>query len=262
MKKFRTALFNGYKRTAVDEYIDELTREIEELQKKVQNGATVEHSRSQLAEENVRLQEELKVQAERLEAEKQQRQILQQKEQDFRNGRSQLEKLNADYAKDKEKLKKYESDYSEFMALMVNMKGEAKKIVTEAQSNAEQVLRMAKQEADDITATAQQNAENITQQARAEAEDYRRNVEEELVQKRQEEAECFDAARSRVADYLESLNRSQNRLIEAYEELGRVVGRLPLRIGDVFSVEPFELLEEPGEKEGASEGANGASEKQ
>ena len=75
--------------------------------------------------------------------------------------------------------------------------------------------------------------------AKNEAESYRESVETELEEKRQEEARKFELARFKVAGYLESLNRSQNKLLEVYEEFGRVVERLPLRIGDVFSDEPF-----------------------
>ena len=126
---------------------------------------------------------------------------------------------------------------------MVNMKEQARQIVTDAQADAEQVLVMAKKEADGITTTARQNAEEIEKQAQNEAESYRKSVETEVEKKRQEEARKFELARSRVAGYLESLNRSQNKLLEVYEEFGHVVERLPLRIGDVFSEEPFELLE-------------------
>ena len=72
-------------------------------------------------------------------------------------------------------------------------------------------------------------------------------MEAELEKRRREEAQKFEIARSNVAGYLESLNRSQNKLLEVYEEFGHVVEQLPLRIGDVFSEEPFELLEKSKE---------------
>ena len=85
----------------------------------------------------------------------------------------------------------------------------------------------------------------ITEQARQGAEDYRKNVEEEMEKKQEEEALKFQMARYKVTGYLDALNSSQKKLVEVYEEFGRVVEQLPLRIGDVFSEEPFELLEEP-----------------
>lgn len=215
MKKFRTAFLNGYNRNAVDEYIEELSQELE---REAENSRNAELSRRKLEEESE-----------------------QQKEENA--------KLTEENEQLKEKLRKYESDYSGFMALMVNMKEEARKIVEEAQTDAEQVLHMAKKDADEITSAARQEAEKITKQAQTEAENYRKDVEEELEKRQKEEERQFDAARSRVAGYLESLNRSQNRLVEVYEEFGRVVEQLPLRLGDVFSEKPFELLEAP-RKEG------------
>lgn len=211
MKKFRTAIFNGYQKEEVDKYLNELMQEIEDLQEEVKKGQDAERVRRRMEEENRELSEQLRTQT--------------------------------------EKLRKYESDYSGFMALMVNMKEQARQIVTDAQTDAEQVLNMAKKEADDIISTAQKTAEEITEQAQTEAKDYRNEVEKNLEKKEQEEIRKFEMARFKVAGYLDSLNRSQNRLLEVYEEFGHIVEQLPLRVGDVFSEEPFELLKEPGNED-------------
>ena len=248
MKKFRTAIVNGYKKEAVDTYLEELEQEMERLQEGAQKGQAVDGLRRQLEEmeqENERLKTQLRARTEALEAEIVQRKQLQQREAELQEEQKRLKEQNAKYAKDEEKLRKYESDYSGFMALMVNMKEQAKQIVTDAQADAEQILLMAKKDADNITDTAKQGAEKITEQARQGAEGYRKNVEEEMEKKQEEEALKFQMARYKVTGYLDALNSSQKKLVEVYEEFGRVVEQLPLRIGDVFSEEPFELLEEP-----------------
>ena len=224
--KFRTSLFNGYKREAVDEYVEDLLQKIEDLETEIQEGRAAKASNSQLQEENERLKEQLRLQT---------------------------EKLDTERAADKEKLKKYESEYSGFMSLMVSMKEEAKKIVTDAQSDAEEVLRMAKKDADKITSAAREDAEKIREQAKTEADSCRQKVEEELFRKQEEEAEKFETARHKISEYLDSLNRSQNKVIDVYEEFGRIVEQLPLRLGDVFSSEPFELLEDPRRKKSEEE---------
>lgn len=211
MKKFRMALFNGYKKDAVDEYIEELTLELEKLQEEVQNGLSAESTNRQLEEENGRLKEQLGIQ--------------------------------------EEKLKKFEKDYTEFVSLMVSMKEDAKKVVTDAQAEAEQVLLMAKKEADEINLAARQNAEKISKQAQEDSENYRKSIEEKMKRRQQEEEQKFEAARSKVAEYLNSLNCSQNKMVEVYEEFGHIVEQLPLRLGDVFSEKPFVLLEDPEKKE-------------
>lgn len=243
MKKFRTALFNGYRRDAVDEYLEDLTQKLEDLQEDAKRGRSAEQLLSQMEKENEELRNQLQAQTEKLEKETEQRQRLQKKQQDMQKEHDRLKELNEKNTENEEKLRKYESDYSGFMALMVSMKEQARQIVTDAQADAEQVLVMAKKEADGITTTARQNAEEIEKQAQNEAESYRKSVETELEKKRQEEARKFELARFKVAGYLEALNRSQNKLLEVYEEFGRVVEKLPLRIGDVFSEEPFELLD-------------------
>lgn len=253
MKKFRTALFNGYRRDAVDEYLEDLRQELEDLQEDAKRGRSAEQLLSQMEKENEELRNQLQAQTEKLEKETEQRLQLQKKQQEIQKEYDRLKELTAKSAENEEKLRKYESDYSGFMALMVNMKEQARQIVTEAQADAEQVLVMAKKEADGITTTARQNAEKIEKQAKNEAESYRESVETELEEKRQEEARKFELARFKVAGYLESLNRSQNKLLEVYEEFGRVVERLPLRIGDVFSEEPFELLDEKKKEDGSVE---------
>ena len=43
--------------------------------------------------------------------------------------------------------------------------------------------------------------------------------------------------------HFEAMRQTQEKLLEVYEQLGKVVGKLPLRIGDVLSEEPLELFD-------------------
>ena len=294
MKKFRTALFNGYQKNAVDEYLEDLMQELEVLRQdafKAQSAGQLRTQLEEIRQENERLQESLQEKSRKLEEEAEQKQLLisehekqlsnekqrledidrelrnreqqlkekelqlqqlQQQENAFKEERQRLTSLNDQYAEKEEKLKRYENDYSSFMDLMVNMKSQARQIVTDAQSDAEEILLMAKKDADEITSSAQSEAEKITDRATLEALDYRQNVEKELKKRKEDESLKFQLARFRISEYLESLNRSQNRLISVYEEFGRLVGQLPLRLGDVFSDEPFELLDDPEKSQSES----------
>ena len=147
------------------------------------------------------------------------------------------------------------------MALMVHIKEAAKKSVMDAQADAEQILRMAQKDADDlmtaaqadadgIMSAAQADAEKITKQAEAEADDYKENMKKEMGREREKEAMKLQTARIKVTEYLDSLNRSQNKLIEVYEEFGRIMERLPLRIGDMLTEEPFAFLDVPEDESG------------
>lgn len=268
MKKFRTAFINGYQKNEVDEYLEEMLIELEDLRRDAQKGQEAERLRVQMETEKEELQEQLRIQKEEMQAvirqsEEKERLIRQLQEEE---GRLQAEKkhlseLNARSAENEEKLRKYESDYSSFMDLMVNMKSQAKKIVTDAQADAEEILRTAKKDADDITSSAQSDAEKITDQAKLSAREYQQNVKKEMEKKQTEEELKFQLARFKISEYLESLNRSQNMLIEVYESFGRLVEQLPLRIGDVFSEEPFELLAEQGKEKAPGEPEKEAEEK-
>lgn len=277
MNKFRTVIFNGYQKDAVDDYVDELIKEVDELREDALKGQSVEQLNEQirlLELEKEKLQEQVKTleagnsQKEQVIAE-QEKQISmhqkqldemklhsQQREQKFEEERRRFASLDTQLMEKDEKLKKYENDYSDFMDLMVNMKSQARQIVMDAKSDAEEILLMAKKDAEEITSTAQTDAEKITFSAQADAEKitdqvkldveaYCQNVEKEMGRRREAEAEKFKMARYKIAGYLESLNRSQNKLLEVYEEFGRIVGQLPLRLGDVFSEEDFQLLEDP-----------------
>lgn len=248
MKKFRTTLLNGYQRNAVDEYLKELTQELESLREDAAKGQSADQLSArllQMEEQNRQLQRQLQEQNQQFQKQ------LQEQKLSFQKEREQLLSQNAQYAENARKLKKYESDYSSFMDLMVDMKTQARKIVTDAQSDAEDILVMARKDAEGITEAAQANAEKITGQAMADAADYRKNAENEMEKKKEEEAVKFQLARLKIAGYLDSLNRSQNKLLEVYEEFGRIVGQLPLRIGDVFSEKDFELLENPDDEKAA-----------
>ncbi len=271
MKKFHTAFINGYQKSEVDEYLEDMMIELEDLRRDAQKGQAAERLRVQMEQmetEKEELQEQLRTREEEIQALTRQLeekehllQQLQEEESRLQEEKKHLSDLNEQFAEKEEKLRKYESDYSSFMDLMVNMKSQARKIVTDAQADAEEILRMAKKDADDITSSAQSDAEKITDQAKMSARDYQQDVEKQMEKKQKEEELKFQLARFKISEYLESLNRSQNMLIEVYEDFGRLVGQLPLRIGDVFSEEPFELLAEQG-KEKTNENASVESEKE
>lgn len=241
MKKFRTVLFNGYHKEEVDGYLEELEHEMDALRKDAAKEKAVEELNArimQLESSNETYQKRLNSQTGQLEAE-----MAKGKELAAENERLLAE--NRQLQEEKEKLKKYEKDYSDFMDLMVNMKAQARQIVVDAQSDAEEILHMAKKDADGITAAARTDAEKIAEQAKNDAETSMQKAEADIEKMREEEAEKFKMARYKISGYLDSLNRSQNKLIEVYEEFGNIVDQLPLRIGDVFSEEAFELLDDP-----------------
>lgn len=248
MKKFRTVLFNGYHKEEVDGYLEELEREMNALREDAARGKAVEELNArimQLESSNETYQKRLNSQTGQLESETAKGKGLAAENERLIAENERLLAENRQLQEEKEKLKKYEKDYSDFMDLMVNMKAQARQIVVDAQSDAEEILHMAKKDADGITAAARTDAEKIAEQAKNDAETSMQKAEADIEKMREEEAEKFKMARYKISGYLDSLNRSQNKLIEVYEEFGNIVDQLPLRIGDVFSEEAFELLDDP-----------------
>ena len=178
------------------------------------------------------------------------------REQELQSENRRLKEISTQYTESEEKLKKYENDYADFMDLMVAMKAQSRQIVTDAQSDAEEILRMARKDADKIITSAKKDADQMTDQAKEETENYRKAIEKELEKKQEEEALKFRLARIKISEYLDSMNRSQNKMIMVYEELGQLVNQLPLRLNDVFSEKDFELLEDAEKKNPASSTPN------
>ena len=218
MKEFRKVLFNGYQRDEVDEYVSGLLREMEELNRKLQEMETLKDSKMQLELE--------------------------------------LENLKAKLKKSEEiqeKLRKYESDYSGFMSLMVNMKEEAKRLVTDAQSDAEHILSAAQEKAEQITANAGEDANRITEQAKNEANQYKKEAEDSIFKQRQEDVMRFEAARIKIERYVDSINRTQQKLFDFYDEFGRVIKQLPISISDMLGEDAFKRLEDNSESDEGNE---------
>ncbi len=212
MKKFRTVFFKGYQKDEVDEYIETLISELESLKEKADKDA----------EEGRKAQEELKNRAEQ--AIKEREELEQRLEAEI----SEKEKLCQEYNRNLEELKqqieeekkKRKIDYNAAVRVISIAEQEAKRVSLDARANAEKVLCDAKSEADALLAQA----------------------DREVKEKRSENEKLYMAAKYKLAEYLNSINRTQSKLIESYNELGLLVKKMPLRIGDIFSDDPLELL--------------------
>ena len=238
MKRFRTTFFNGYQRAEVDQYIETLVQELENF--KEETNRKMEADR--------RLIQEMK---EKMETASSEKTALEQQMESLQGQNSAAGSEELDQVK--EKLKEYESNYSDLASVLAEARIEAAKIVSTAKENAESITSGAKENAENITSGAKEtarfieneakrDAESVTSAARAEAMEYRQAVEMELSQKRDEDRLRFEQAKRNITDYLEGLNRSQRKLIETYNELGLLVKKMPIRLEDVFSQKPFELL--------------------
>ncbi len=218
MRNFGMALFGGYKRDEVDQYIENLIDGLEEL-KEEQEGSVqqlqeeMEQLRQQIARQEQELQEkELQLSAgeeERQQLKDQVKQLKEQPEEDPRTA-EEMKELQ-------KKVREYEDRYDS---------------VNRVLSLAEKTVR-----------DAQVEAAGIVTSGKSEVDEYRTRAEHDLEKTRKKNEDDFMLAKYKLMNYLKALNDTQNKLVATYHELGELVDKLPLRIGDIFSEEPFDLLE-------------------
>lgn len=211
MRNFGLSLFGGYKKDEVNEYIEHLVEELETLKdQRTEPSKELQDRLEKLEQQLEEKQRQLDLQKERLEAEEK------KAPKEDESAATKIRELE-------EKLKEYE-EHSDSVNRVLSL--------------AEKTVYEAKEEAAKIVA-----------EGKARAEEYRRKTERNLDKKRKKNEDEFMLAKYKLMSYLKSLNDTQNKLITTYNELGELVEKLPLRIGDILSDEPFELLDDESKPE-------------
>lgn len=224
MFKFFSSLFHSGKKED-HEYTDFLINELEDLKSKSEKAD----------EENKNKIEELqqKIRDDRNEIESLQKQL-----EEYKNKNENLLKNSSEIDSLNDRLNEYEDSYEAFSALMQKAKKEA-----------EETILNARQEAEEKIQNANIEAEKIRNKAKAESEMYQKDAEEKLNKKVEERSMEYMLAKYKLMEYSNNLNKMQSKLIDTYNEFGELVRKLPLRMEDVFSDEPFELLAKRKEDE-------------
>lgn len=240
MRNFSSCLFGGYEKDEVNEYVEHLVQELETLKdqknepaKELQNR--VEELEQQLEEK----QRQLELQRQQLADQtgdkdllEQQKKALQEKECALRQKEEEFEKRIAaqseqvvENAQDSAKVKELEEKIKEYEAHADS--------VDRTLALVEKTVYEAKME-----------AETLVREGKAEADRYRQETELQLEKKRKKNEDEFMLAKYKLMHYLQALNDTQNKLVKTYNELGELVEKLPLRIGDILSEDSFELLKD------------------
>ena len=220
MKKFRTSFLNGYSRKDVDEYVEFLVNELDSL--KEETARMLEEQKQKMSELELRITQEQE------EKEKLLKKVHDSEEQANQKNIEREEKVR----NMEEKLRKYEESCEAVPRVMAMAQTDAEKIVSAAKTNAGQIL-----------SDARENAKRMSEEADKEVFALRKKTEEELQARKEIEERNYMAAKYKLKEYLDSLNATQSRLISTYNELGKLVNQMPIRLEDVFSEESMELLE-------------------
>ena len=223
MKGFFTSLFGGNKKES-NEYADFLIKELESL--KSESEKTIQENKSKIEE----LQKEMSNDKDKIEQ-------LQKQLKEYKDKNENLLKNDGDVEALTRRLREYEDSYETFSSLVQNAKKEA-----------EQTILKARQEAEQRIANANLEAEEIKSRAKAKAETFQKEAEAQLDKKMEEQGKEYMLAKYKLMEYLNALNKTQSKLIDTYNEFGELVHKLPLRIEDIFSEKPFELLSKKADR--------------
>ena len=253
MKKFRSAFFGGYQREEVDDYIEALISELERVKTNSgsENAQELEEMKEQVQQER-KEKDSLINQLGQLEAKIKSHSVDNEKE--VQNLREELARYreNGDSKEKKEKAtRRLEDERREKDALLKRI-AELEEKVNERNDEKEKEIQEMREQLDkykssydvleNVVSAAKKDADKLLYDAQADAQMHRDKVEKELKEKREADGKRYMLAKYKLMEYLNSLNRSQSQLIKTYNELGEIVKKMPIRVEDVFSDDPMELL--------------------
>lgn len=218
MRNFGMALFGGYKRDEVDKYVENLIDGLEEL-KEEQEGSV-----QQLQEELEQLRQQISRQEQQLQEKERQLSAGEEERQQLKDQVKQLEEQPREDPRASEKVEELQKKVQEY---------------EDRYDSVNRVLSLAEKTVRD----AQAEAAEIVTSGKSEVDEYRARAEHDLEKTRKKNEDDFMLAKYKLMNYLKALNDTQNKLVTTYNELGELVDKLPLRIGDILSEEPFDLLE-------------------
>ena len=142
------------------------------------------------------------------------------------------------------KLREYESSYEEISRYIAQAKEDAEGIRTSAKTESDSLISSAKARSEEMIESARDNSRKLEAEARINADLYQARIEANLKKKISEREEKFTSAIYQFKEYLDAFNRIQNTLVKNYNELGQLIEKMPIKIEDLYSDEPFELLDD------------------
>ena len=253
MRKFVGALFGGYKKQDVDDYVSFLEEELENLKAEAngkfeQQNAVLNDLRQQVADADKAkdaLSEELKNVSnnttssdELLEAKTKE---LESKSDELKSKDVQLkEKLDEIIDKDKQlaELKARLSDAESKLADNQNISNsDINDVIAETRKNIKELEDKAKLKAAVIEQQANDKADEIRTRGRVDALSYRKEAEAEIAKGVEE----VKLAKYDLYEYLVSIKKAQDSMIATYNELGTILNKFPSKMEQLAMDASFEL---------------------
>ena len=194
------------------EYTEFLENELEKLKKET-NEALEKEKKTSFAFQSL------------LESEQKQKILLQEQVKNLEeNGKKQVDEAAKRISDMTEQIQDYENNYDA-----------SARVLALARKDAEQTINDAKEE-----------AKKIKDRARVEAMIYQKRAENNAKEKYDMDFKRFELAKESLIDCLNTLNQSHSKLVEAHNELGELLKRMPIQIDTLFPGETFDFLMEKG----------------
>ena len=267
MRKFVGALFGGYRKQDVDEYVSFLEEELENLKAEAnsrfeQQNAVLNDLKQQVVnadKEKEVLNAELKNAAESTANDE----LIEAKIRELASKDSELESKDAELESKKAELKskdeELQSRLSEILdkdnqlnALKVRLtqaeqqladsrsnasNSDINDLIAETRKNIRELEDKAKIKAAVIEQQANDKADEIRAQARVDAIAYKKDAQAEIAQG----VEQVKLAKYDLYEYLVSIKKAQDSLITTYKELGNILNKFPAKMEQLAMDASFEL---------------------
>lgn len=262
---FRKQLFGGLNSADVEEYIQNMEHEIEsikvlhqkeknELLKKVEEyeESVIDQSDPVLVkqiEDLLRQLEEKEAENSKLKEERETLGKIQEGEwnQSFsasdESGDDKWETMTADLKKENEDLKKRIHQQEELLKQQEENKKQNKEDELFDYNVVKKLMEDANKNADMIREEARAEAADILRAADKEAEQRKSEIALRMNSQLEEKGIQLMAAKYKIEQYVKSMNELQQEMYNLYQRMNSMVGTMPIRLDDYWDGEQYKMLE-------------------
>lgn len=262
---FRKQLFGGLNSADVEEYIQNMEHEIEsikvlhqkeknELLKKVEEyeESVIDQSDPVLVkqiEDLLRQLEEKEAENSKLKEERETLEKIQEGEwnQSFsasdESGDDKWETMTADLKKENEDLKKRIHQQEELLKQQEENKKQNKEDELFDYNVVKKLMEDANKNADMIREEARAEAADILRAADKEAEQRKSEIALRMNSQLEEKGIQLMAAKYKIEQYVKSMNELQQEMYNLYQRMNSMVGTMPIRLDDYWDGEQYKMLE-------------------
>ena len=269
---FRVALFGGYNKEDVMEYIRSLENDIESIkvlhqkekndlirsmEQKTETEQVDEGELSRLKSELEQMEEELRQkdsELERMEEELRQKDSeLEQKDEELRQREDKLENIQKELGQREEELGNVQKDLEQNSEKMKDIQKkqtnepEREQTVRAGRDELEleaisRVLEDARRNAAMIEEDAHKKAEKILEKAKEDIRIYEKETAERMNAELESKGIQLFAAKHKITHYMKEVKRIEESLYHVYTDMNCMVDTMPVRLDDYWAGEHYKLL--------------------